>query len=817
MQTAFELPLNAMNEGIDATVGHIPILGGIIKSVTGEIQTVLGGLFAAIQEYTSVASEFGNVMLDIGNKWQEAARTIAGQTLGLDHLQDYVGIVRDIASSGDLVHFKDVADVVGELGQRLSGLNGGVGLTREQLTELATTLAEGNELLGDIKINVDNLTAAFNSFDVPAEQTNQLLTEFVNIARMTGADINELTRDLDLMSPALHSMGLDAQDGAMMMGLLNEQLGKPALGRYSFAFSHLVEELHKTGGSMQDLVGIIQAYHQAGDDAGAVEYVMGLGLAAKAAENFVDQIKRGIIPTHQAMVDAFNAHRAELVSPLSEALEVTKQFKDTLEQLSNSMQGALAPLGIGLVSKLNGIGEHISTWLQEHQTEFIGWVGGIGEKLLEWGGKISHFLAKMLIDMSGTVEAFKNALVITVGVMDQAFIQMATPWEHIIPGLKGMVDGARDALPALKGLLNLDVGAIMRDGAKGMDALGNSLEGLEGPLAAVVSKSQDMAKFWEAGRAEFAKADEKGVMGPSKLQDALGGSLKEGLTIAPDVWQKVVDQFAGTGVHIEGDPITGQIKKITANSKDELDKFTQYLNDRFGPEQFAQYAASGKVEFKVEVQPGKTAAVAGRQHRSPVELAGSVGADGVVRPKFQFQGLPPELQQALGAPPGTQGGPEPGPKQDNRSWWERNWKDLLPAWTPLSLLQTGGTVTGGHGGIDDIPAMLTAGETVVPVGASQRFRAVLDAMLGGAKTLPGGPVRTSSPAASSRRPESRRPSRGGWPGRASRYRPRSPWRRRRRWTMPMRWRGPGFPTNTRATCRAAASPRPGCRCPPTST
>ena len=783
IKTAMELPLNAMSAGLSTVFGQIPILGGMIQSVAGEAQQVLGGLFAAIQGYTSIAGQFGGILLDVGNKWQEAARTIAGQTLGVEHLQDYLGIVRDIAASGDLVHFKDVAAVVGELNQRLSGLNGGMGMTREQVTELATTLAEGNELLGDTKINVDNLTAAFNSFDVRAEDTNRVLTEFINIARMTGANINELTQDIDTISPALQAMGFSAEEGAMMMGLVNQELGKPAMGRFSYGLAQLPERLDKAGISVNGLVSIVQALIANGDTVEnrlkAIEVVQPFIGSAKSAENYVDLIRHHVIPTHEAMAAALRAHQADLVQPIEEALEVTKKFGDTLEQLSNQVQAALAPLGTGLVGKLNELGEGMSSWLQENQGKFIGWVGAVGEKLLEWGGKIGHFLATIMRDMSGTIEFFKNSVVLAVSMVDVAFKQMSAPFMNLqgmfdptglIGAMTGIHKATTDALPGLKAMLGFDLGKTFNEGADAVDKAAYSIEGLEGPLAKLVSTSQDAAAFYQASRAEFAKPikdplghfelDERGQVKreASKMQDALGGSLQEGLTIAPDVWDKIVHQFSLKGVNIEGDKVTGQIKAVKANSQQELDGFVKYLNERFGPEQFAQYAAGGKVEFKVEAAPGKTAAQWLQDNIGlPSELAGTVGADGVIRPKFQLEGLPPELQQIFGGVPGTPGGPPAGePGQHTPPSRPGGWNANPPSWisratditqlatellnplaAPLNLLastlgdmgkfQTGGTVS-GPGGTDRVPIWATAGEKVMNLGASERFGPELDWM-----------------------------------------------------------------------------------------
>jgi hypothetical protein len=757
-KTAMETPLNAINMGIDSTVGHIPVIGSAFKAVAGEAQEAINAVFSGISTYTSIAGQFAKVLTDIGDRWQETARKVAGQTLGVEHLESYLEVVRDIAGSGELVHFKDVASVVGELSQRLSGLSNGAGLSRGQLTELATTLAEGNELLGDTKINVDNLTAAFNSFDVPAGQTNRLLTEFVNIARMTGADINELTRDLDLMSPALQATGLDAQDSAMMMGLLNQELGKPALGRYSFAFSHLVEQLNKIGMPMQEFVGIIQAYDLTTREgrAGAVAWVESMGLQAKAAENFVDQIRHGIIPTHEAMVDAFNKHGRALAEPFKEALEATKQLEDTMERLQSQVMAALAPLGEGLVGKLNEVGDHMSSWLQLHQDEFIGWVGRIAEKLLEWGAKITHFMADMLRDMSGSLQFFKNATVIAIATVNEAFMAMTAPFAKmggpdptgLVTAMKGINKATTDAVPSLKEFLDLRLDTMADKGADALDALGNKMEGLQGPLADLINNSKAAARVWEDFRAVYGapmtdplgnvELDEHGHVKrkAAELQDALG-AVGDDMTIDPTALKQVQDQLARHGIQVDADTATGKIKKFVASTQEDLDTLQEYLNTRFGPDEFVKISEHAKIEFKVEPIPGKT----------PQQSLKDMGVAPELADSFANGGMNVNLYTHLfGAPPGTPGGPpkEPPAPPKLPGWMEGIegaaqtgtalmagpgapliW--LMQALGDMSQYQHGGTV-GGPGGTDRVPIWATAGEKVMNLPASTRFGPQLDWM-----------------------------------------------------------------------------------------
>jgi len=766
IQTAVQMPLNAVNSYLDSTIGKIPILGGMITSVTGEISGVLGQVFSAIQDYTSIAGQFGEAILDIGNKWQQAARTISGQTLGLEHLSEYLTIVQDIAASGDLVHFKDVANVVGELSQRLSVLNDGAGLTNAQLKELATTLAEGNELLGDTKINVDNFSAALTSFNIPAEKANDELTMMINLERMTGIAINDLTHDLDATSIAWNDMGYNMDQAAFIMGKIQQILGQPALQRFPFTLAHMQDELAKTGMSLQEVVDIVR---DAADENTAERFVQSIGLATspKGAEVLTKWLRD--LKEIPATVDEVNAALAKegvkLHEPIDEALQATKDLGQELEVLSQQVVAALAPMGLGLVRGLTGIGDKVSTWLQTHQVEFIGFVGTIGEKLLDWGSRISHWLAKMLREMSGFVESTKDAIVLAMMAADAALITFTAQLALFVPGLGEVTKGAVHAMGALKSMLDLDVGGWMRSGAEGLDELGDGIASLEPKLAALTTMAQGARAMWQATRATFgAPINMPGTEDPfkdwrgtiqrdaPKLQQAISGSLEGGMKIDPAALEQVTNQLAGLGITVDADKSTGQIRSFSAHTKKEMDDLQDYLNTLFGPDKFPEIVK--KVNFSIDNLPDQAVKeFLTKGIGVPEELAGT---DGIHAKIFlDLQKLPPDQQRILdeilnfgGAPPSTEekkherhwvpGHREPGHGISPGHWDDEGadggggginlGKAILKS-LPIvgAFFQSGGTVT-GPGGTDKVLIRATAGEKVMNLPAVAKYGPMLDAM-----------------------------------------------------------------------------------------
>jgi len=80
-RTSFELPFNVANTAIDNTIGRVPILGGIVKSEIGAVESAFGGLFSVFDEFKSLGGEYLQTLVDIGDKYTEISRTIAGSTV----------------------------------------------------------------------------------------------------------------------------------------------------------------------------------------------------------------------------------------------------------------------------------------------------------------------------------------------------------------------------------------------------------------------------------------------------------------------------------------------------------------------------------------------------------------------------------------------------------------------------------------------------------------------------------------------------------------------------------------------------------------
>lgn len=632
-----ELPFNVLNTYIDGTVGHIPIIGEAIKSIAEQGEQAFGALFAVFDEGKQLAGTYISTLTEVGDTWTELKRTIVGQTLipneelgtGLDK---YINAVRDISSSGALVWFEDVAKVIGELDQRLTGLSDGAGLTKQQLTELAKTVAEGNEALGGIKINVDNLTAAFNDFNVPAEDTTMQLTTLVNISRLTGASINELMTDLDAVAPSLQALGYDLDTSAFMMGKLNQELGKPAMNRLAFGIGQIEDKIHDMG--IEDVqegwskaIQMTQAYIDAGEHAEAVDFLKSFVGSSRTAETLVEGIAKGVVDTPAKMQAMMDGVGPKLRQPLDEALEATKSLEDSFHQLGNQAMAALEPLGVGVMQSLESATAGVSEWVEKNESVIIEYAANVGHWILTAISDTANFVGAVFEDAAPMVDAFVKFIAAGLRGIDIEISTLLKPLTLLPSWLggdvfKSMSKSLDDAAGPLQAIINAPIEDWMKRMGTGLHDIADGANSLQQPLTDLQLKAETTAKFQEAFTQKFVGAGQK----DSTMQWAMSPEVEEGLKLLgdKDTWSKIQGEMDKLGIHLDINQANGEIEKFTARTQAEADALKKYLIDKYGQEAFDKDIAPKMhlvVDPSIAMTPGQVMTGVG----IPSELQGPGG------------------------------------------------------------------------------------------------------------------------------------------------------------------------------------------------
>jgi len=636
-----ELPFNVLNTEIDNTVGRIPIIGEAIKMPLEVAEQAFSAFFTVFDEGKQLAGAYISTLTEVGDTWTELKRTIVGQTLLPNEdigsgLERYIDAVREISGSGALVWFEDVAKVIGELDQRLSGLDNGVGLTKQQLTELAKTVAEGNEVLGGIKINVDNLTAAFNDFNVPAEATTGHLNTLINISRLTGANINELTTDIDAVAPSLQALGYGLDDSAFMMGKLNQELGKPAMNRLAFGIGQIEDKIHDMGiddvqKGWTDAIQMTQQYIAAGEHAEAVDFLKSFVGSSRTAETLVDGISKGIVDTPEKMRAMMNGVGPLLHQPLDAVLEATKTLEDSFHQLGNQAMAALEPLGVGVMQSLEGATGHISAWLEKNEGTVIEYAANVGHWILSAITDVAGFVGAVFTDAAPAVDAFVKFVAWSLRAIDVTMQSMLAPLAMLPSWLggdafKSMQDSLKDATGPLNAIMNAPIGDWMKNAGAGMDALAAGADALQKPLTDLQTKAETTAAFQSAFTQQFRGAGQEAP----EMQWAIDPDTEKGIKLLGDkaTWKQIQDEMDKLGIHLDINQQTGEIEKFTTKTKAEADDLRQYFLDKFGGSK--SWFGDAPLLGKLNIVAGPDTPLTPQQVMDGVGIPGELqGPDGV--------------------------------------------------------------------------------------------------------------------------------------------------------------------------------------------
>lgn len=130
-------------------------------------------------------------------------------------LEDMQNIVRDIAKRVP-ADFDSIATAVGEVNTRF-------GITGDQLDDVSEKFVKFADLNGvDITTAVDQVQKAMSNFGLSANDAGYVLDVLTKVSQNTGVAIDRLTSGLIQNGTAFQEMGLDINQSATLMGMLEK-------------------------------------------------------------------------------------------------------------------------------------------------------------------------------------------------------------------------------------------------------------------------------------------------------------------------------------------------------------------------------------------------------------------------------------------------------------------------------------------------------------------------------------------------------------------------------------------------------------------
>ena len=298
------------------------ITGGLLSTLKSMAGPIAGAL---------AALGIGRMLLDIGSGFDDMRDAIiVGTGASGEALEELVGIAEDVATTVP-VSFAQAGDFIQDLNTRL-------GLTGDDLRDVATQLGALQSLVGGV--NVETLAGAFSAWGIAAEDMGAEMDYLFSVSQATGISFDSLTAMLEKSAPALQQLGFSFEESANMAGLL-DRAGMDAQGmmtQMTRAFTNIADEGGDASQVFQDMLGEMQAYIDAGDTAAAMDIATQL-FGTRGATQFLQALEDGTID-----MEAFQDAALGAGDGIMGTYEATADWAESLEVLKNKAAVALEPL-----------------------------------------------------------------------------------------------------------------------------------------------------------------------------------------------------------------------------------------------------------------------------------------------------------------------------------------------------------------------------------------------------------------------------------------------------------------------------------------
>lgn len=259
--------------------------------------------------------------------------------------------------------FNNVANTVpadfASVSDAVSGLNQRLGLTGPTLDTLASQVLEAGRL-GGVPIDINNATGAFSAFNVKGAATTGAMDDLFRVSQNTGVGINDLTGTMTKQGAALAQLGFSFPQAASLIG----ELDKAGINSNTVmaGLSKSLVTLSKDGEAPQEafkrVTGEIQGFIQKGDQAAALQ-LAGKVFGTRGAAQFVGALQSGKIN-----LDAMTSAAGLTGDSILGVAQETKDFPELLQQLGNTAQLTLAPIGLTLFPAIGSALQAIAPPLQ---------------------------------------------------------------------------------------------------------------------------------------------------------------------------------------------------------------------------------------------------------------------------------------------------------------------------------------------------------------------------------------------------------------------------------------------------------------------
>lgn len=418
------VPIRATMEKLDGDLAEARgRIQGALDGIGGSIQALGGmaltGIATGILAVGAAVGTIGAFAFDAGMMVDDAMDSIAIATGAVG------GELDSLQSSFETV-FSSVPTDAGTAADVIGTLNARLGITGEELDDLAVPLAQVTELIGgDAVTRTELFTRVLGDWGVEVEDGAATLDTFFVASQETGAGMDDLMAKVVQFGSPLRLMGFSLEESIALFAQWEQQgvnaelvMGSLRIAAGNFADANI---------PLRDgLMATMEAIQNAGSESEALSIAMET-FGARAGPDMAAAILEGRFAIDDLVAAMQNSEGA-----IMDTAAQTADFGEMFTLLKNKATLALAPLGAMLIDVANALFERLQPALD---TVF----------------GIAHAFFDEIANGEGPLAAVMN-LLRTLGVPEETRIQI----HELLTAVQEFIANLQSGMP----LLDAFIGAL---------------------------------------------------------------------------------------------------------------------------------------------------------------------------------------------------------------------------------------------------------------------------------------------------------------------------------------------------------------------
>jgi phage tail tape measure protein, TP901 family len=384
----------------------------------------------------------GKALYDIGEEFDHMSDTIrVGTGATGAALKGLEKSAQKVATTVPTT-FQDAGTTVADLNTRL-------GLTGTELETVASQVIAAGDLFGE-KLDVSKLSTSFQAFNVPLDQTSEMMDRLFQVSQATGVGMNDLATETAKAAPTVQQLGFTFEDTVSLIGSL-DKAGLSTEKTLSSMTQGLVN-LAKGGEAPKDAfnrtVGEIQNFLAAGNEAAALT-TAGKIFGTEGAPQFLAALKSGTFDLN-TLQQSIGATGDTILKAQEDTLDGPEKFQIAV----NKVKLALEPLATTVFDKV----AEALTWLTPKLDSFVAWakenpalIQGIAIAVGVLAAALLVAAAAQWVMNSALLASPITWIIVGIGLIIAAIVLLIVKWDEVWPVLVGAWDTIVDAWNAAWG------------------------------------------------------------------------------------------------------------------------------------------------------------------------------------------------------------------------------------------------------------------------------------------------------------------------------------------------------------------------------